>query len=239
MKNKVELLLAMTEYDNSYQPLANEGIYISGSTDFILYGAGRVSEKKLINIVKDMYIGKISIQEDHVDDMIFGKQFEYFHNYTIYKRDFIDFKFVFVPKGKEELLVPILKEYDTDKDAGLKVLSFACYEDGTVKSSNETKALILIDDKNRHIEELIEIATWKKKPVNFENIFNDFAMSSFASEYFGNPKDAKEVDKTFRELSKIHHPDKGGDELMFKALSTARRFLKGKIKQQDTKKIEG
>lgn len=53
-------------------------------------------------------------------------------------------------------------------------------------------------------------------------------------EVLGVSKDAdiKEIKKAYRQLSKEHHPDKGGDEELFKKISKAYAVLSDEIKRQ-------
>ena len=52
-------------------------------------------------------------------------------------------------------------------------------------------------------------------------------ISNFANEYFG--RNCTDIKKKYRELAKVHHPDKGGDELMFKAITRTREYLETKF----------
>ena len=52
-----------------------------------------------------------------------------------------------------------------------------------------------------------------------------YDMYSFANEHFGSFKTIKEVESKYRELAKIYHPDRGGEELMFKAIANTKQYL--------------
>lgn len=78
-------------------------------------------------------------------------------------------------------------------------------------TENETKKLIEENDKIQHIKNLESIAKWKP---NAYVIFHVWSISSFADEHFGH--NCIDIKQKYRELAKVHHPDKGGNELMFK-----------------------
>jgi len=226
MMNKIELLLAMSPYDCTYQPKKKDGLYIYSSTEFILYGAGRVSEKRMKDFVSNVVTHRVLVSDPN-SHFFTEKEFEHFGNHTIGSRDHIRFDFITVPRGKEELLIPYLDENcKAGARTGLSVSSFAYTQDGIVHGLKASQAIFARDDEAERIRGLEEIATWKHNPANF---FNDFLMDSFAHKHFKNTATTKEIDAEFRRLSKTYHPDKGGEELMFKALSTARRYLKGQI----------
>jgi len=52
-------------------------------------------------------------------------------------------------------------------------------------------------------------------------------MSCFAYKYFGN--DCIDIKEKYRELANLYHPDKGGNELMFKAITSAKEYLQTKL----------
>ena len=45
----------------------------------------------------------------------------------------------------------------------------------------------------------------------------------------GDTKDAKEIDRKYKELAKDHHPDKGGDTKKFQEINKAHKLLKREL----------
>jgi len=211
--NRLELLLITEEFYNAdYQPLKDMGIYAVESTKFCVYGK-RWSTKSIIELLKDVIHHRVNVLPK--DDFYGDVPYDFFEKYTI-GRDYISFDFIFIPRGEEHLYL----EY-ADK---CKVITLATLENKKVLSVAETKKIVLESDEDRRVSILASIATWKPNPNSF---FNDFDTTLFADKHYPQCYTALEVNRRFKELSKTHHPDKGGEEIMFKALSSTKEFLKG------------
>ena len=56
----------------------------------------------------------------------------------------------------------------------------------------------------------------------------------FVAKYYGRQMDTiEDVKRKFKELAKVHHPDIGGDELLFKAISNIKQYLIDHIRDKN------
>ena len=218
--NRLELiLLSCNNYDlMEFQPYSNKNLYILQSTDFILYDI-QPTEEKIIEFIRRIVTNQIKIEKPNEErDGYFGDNG--FGEYCSYD-DIVIFNFLFIAKGMEHLAIPF-----TYFDPCEGVESFGYLYDGTILNAKETTKYIEELKKIEEIQRLEKIATVSFEPVqNFADIFENMNVENFIVEYFGKLETAKEVSLKFRELSKIHHPDAGGDTLMFRAIANAKQYL--------------
>ena len=221
--NKLELLLNMTDYDVSYQPMKKYGLYIYLDTYFFLYEAGEITEERLMKFVDNVINYRVQVvnpNESYYTQRFFHNSCDFFQS-----EDFIVFDFIVVEKYHEEQIIPFLKESNSD----LKHIFIAATIDGKVLTEEETKVKMLEDKRLQKISYLESIANWKPDPTSepFRQVFQNMSISNFAETHFG--KDCVDISRKYKELAKKHHPDVGGDELMFKAIARAKEYLQTKI----------
>ncbi|MEA2091248.1 MAG: hypothetical protein U9O83_02650 [Campylobacterota bacterium] len=225
--NRLELLLAIDEYyDEKFQPYKDDGLYIYGATTFVLYKT-RWSQKKMMEFISKAVKHEIEVQ-NLSEDYIYSDEhqqypYRWYKDLTCGYRKVVHFDFIHVTYGREEELIPFLQDATCYTTNEIRTTSFAYTDDEVVHNVKDSKDIFYADDQRLEVEKLTRIATWEHNPNDF---FNGFEIDSFSKEYFGNVSTPKGIDTKFRKLSMIHHPDKGGNELMFKALSNARRYLK-------------
>ena len=222
--NRLELiLLSNIDYDYmEFQPYAKRGLYTLGMTNFILYGV-QPTEAEKMELIRRIVTNQIKMQKPYEDQKgYFGD--EGFGGYMSYD-EIVIFSFLFVAKGMEHLAIPFTQFEDCDG-----VEEFGYLDDGTILNAKETKGRIAKLKKEQYIRLLKEISTLSYSPVNnIADIFRSLSIDSFTEKHFGKPKTIEEVRIKFKELSKMHHPDVGGDELMFKAISNGKTYLIDKI----------
>jgi len=142
----------------------------------------------------------------------------YFHksgNFFV-NQDFITFTLIIVNEGKEHLLIAFLKDRINDMES----IKITVTLENEVLNIKETNSLLAEQTKLDNIRYLNDIANWNDNP---NSLFGDLAIHSFATTHFGNK--CVDIKKKYRELAHQHHPDKGGDELMFKAIKRAMEYL--------------
>ena len=217
--NRLELLLLQDEfYDKDFQPLQDKGVYVVDSTTFCIYGK-RWSAKALHELTGDIVNHRVQVETIHEH---YGKNpYDYFEDFTIHN-NFIQFDYIFIPRGDEHL-------YLTHEE-DCKVISFGTLENKKVLSVAETKKMITGSIETRRVNELTNIATWTYDPNDF---FNGLAIFSFSAEHFKN-KTADGIKSEFKRLAKKHHPDAGGEKLMFQALTRAKEYLLGNLSGKHT-----
>ncbi len=229
--NRLELILTaqakagVHHYEQDYQPFKAEGLYIVGSTEFILYGK-RWTQAQMQQFVQDAINHKIKVQNE-TDNNWYSEHYQqypydYFEDYTI-RAAFILFEFTQVVKNKEHLFL----------QDECKVTSFASLEDKTVLSPRETAKERVDNTERQRVENLKAISTWNPNPKNF---LDGMAISTFAGEHF-KAKTKEGIRAEFKKLSKVHHPDNGGESLMFTALSRTRDYLLDKIQGQQKQEV--
>ncbi len=226
--NRLELLLLHHEYcDINFQPLKDKGIYCISSTTFCVYGK-RWSVKALQQLTEDIVNHRIQVET--VSEFYGETPYDYFNDHTFYENIMV-FEFIFIPRGEEHLFIT----YETD----CKVISIGTLENKKLLSIAETKTAIIDNEEFKRISNLEEVATWEYNPDNF---FNGFAIYSFSSEHF-KAKTEKGIRSEYKRLAKKYHPDVGGDELMFRALTRSRDYLIGNLTGEhmkaSTKKLQG
>ena len=218
--NRVELLLIGDQYyDAEYQPYKDNGLYILDSTTFVLYEAGGVSHERMMKFIERVVTHKDEV-EDPEGRFYTKNKFECFDDFTIRDANHIQFDFIHIARGAEEVLLPYLKK--GEEIAG--TVSFACLRDGNILTALQSKKVFEENVEYQRVKTLEGIANWQPNP---ENIFNDIGISTFCNEHFKG-KSQSEIKIEYKELSKIHHPDKGGEELMFRAITRAKEYLLNK-----------
>ncbi len=226
--NRLELiLLSGSKYDlMDFQPYKDKNLYIVDSCKFIIYNKNPTETQKM-KFIENIVMNKIIISDKNKgfsDDQGFFDDFG-FDDYTIHGRDIILFSLLHVKTGEEHIAIPFIAYEDCDKKE-----EFGYLRDGTILNVNDTKKYMDIQLEKERIKNLESIATTTYPPSG--GLFGGFNMLTFISDYFGSPKTIKEVEDKFRELAKIHHPDIGGDELLFKAISNTRKYLVDEIKHK-------
>ena len=223
--NRLELiLLANKDYDfMDFQPYKNKSLYILHGIDFILYNI-QPTEAEKMELIKRIVTNRIQIEKSdeakkgYFDDVGFG-------GYAVYD-DMVIFSFLFIEKDKEDLAIPF-----TQFEACDGVEKFGYMYDGTILNADETTKYIEEITRKQHIQFLEELSTVSFRPVRgLVDVFNNMSVVSFFEKHYGKPTTTEEIRLKFKELSKIHHPDAGGDELMFKAISNGKQYLTDKLK---------
>lgn len=212
--NRLELLLEMTDYDLSFQPLKKYGLYVYLGDRFFLYGAGDAGEERLMRFIDNIINYRIEVVDPN--DSFYRER--YFHEgYDGIVNEHVVFTFILINDNEEHLLVPFLK----NEKCILKTIEIAaCIRDGRVLTIEETQKLIYESEKINKRASLEAISNWKPGTNNF---FNDFAIRNFCDTHFG--PNCIDIKKKYRELANQYHPDKGGDELMFRAITRAKEYL--------------
>ena len=225
--NRLEMiLLANKDYDfMDFQPYRNKSLYILLGIDFILYDI-QPTETEKMELIRRVVTNRIKIEKPnenkkgYFDDIGFG-------GYAVYD-DMVIFSFLYIEKDKEHLAIPF-----TNYEACDGVEKFGYMYDGTILNAEETTKYIEEINKVQHIQLLERLSTVSFRPMRgFADIFSNMSVDSFLEEHFGKPTTTDEISFRFKELSKIHHPDVGGDELMFKAISNGKQYLIDKIKHE-------
>ncbi len=229
--NRLELILQAQEkaganyYDQDYQPFKADGLYIVGSTEFILYGK-RWTQAQMQQFVQDAVNHRIKVQ--NVTSSLYSEHYQQypydcFSDYTISGAAFILFEFTQVVKNKEHLFL----------QDECRVTSFASLEGKTVLTPRETAKVMVGNTERKRVENLKAIASWNPNP----NMFLDgLAIHSFAKEHF-KAKTKEGIRAEFKKLSKVHHPDSGGESLMFAALNRTRDYLLDTIQGQQKQEV--
>lgn len=221
--NRLELLLNMSDYDVSYQPMKKHGLYIYLDTYFFLYEAGEITEERLMKFVDNVINYRVQIANPN--GLCYTERYFHDNSYDFFQsEDFIVFDFIVVEKYHEEQIIPFLKESNSD----LNHIFIAATIDGKVLTEEETKVKMLEGKRLQKISYLELIANWKPDPNSepFRQVFQDMSISNFAETHFG--KDCVDISRKYKELAKKHHPDVGGDALMFRAITRAKEYLQTK-----------
>ena len=225
MMNRLELILATCEYDLSYQPYKSKGLYING-TELIVYEQnGELTEQRMMYFLNSVVTGAAHINNN--DESFMDSFFEH----TISGADHVKFDFYLLPYGQEQKVIPLVKENSIDD---LEKYTFCVTDDGVVHNLEISARMIQEHKEKAHIEFLQRIAAYEPNPNSF---LDGFEISSFANEHFGKLKSVPEIKKKFKELAKIHHPDKNGNELMFKAICRTKEFLLEQCTYVETKTL--
>lgn len=217
--NRLELLLlGNLEIDIlDYQPLFKEyGVYMLGSTSFLSYGK-RLSLDTKKEIIQKISNHKIKIYED---SNYSDGYFDWWN--CAFKNKVVLFSFFHVRRGCEHEALPFVENAASIyycPELGL-------LKDGTILTKSHTQKLVSEIEEESRIIELEAIAKCKYQP-NL-NLFQVMNIEMWMDEQFGRVKTQLEINKKYKELANIHHPDKGGNELMFKAITAARDYLKEK-----------
>ncbi len=222
--NRLELiLLANMNYDfMGFQPYRNKSLYILHGTDFILYDI-QPTEAEKMELIRRVVTNRIQIEKSDKDTKGYFSDTG-FGNYAYYD-DMVIFSFLYIEKDKEHLAVPF-----THLKACDGVEKFGYMYDGSILNAEETTKYIEEITKEQHIQFLEELSTVSFGPVRgLADAFNTKSVVSFFKKHYGKPTTTEEISLRFKELSKIHHPDAGGDELMFKAISNGKQYLIDKI----------
>jgi len=218
--NRLELvLMSYSEWDlMAYQPYVNRDLYIVSSTQFILYDIQPSAEQKM-ELIRRIVTNKIRISQPNKDHSGYFDDYG-FWDYTIYD-NIVIFNFLSIAEGMEHLAIPFM--YSDPCDG---VESFGYMDDGTILNAEETATYIEEQKKIRHAQLLESVSKISFTPAqNFAEIFKTLPVTRFIEEHFGEPESTEEVRLKFKELSKIHHPDKGGDVRMFRAIANAKQYL--------------
>lgn len=213
MMNRLELILATSEYDLSYQPYKSKGLYLNLGTDLIVYRQdGELTEQRMMNFLKSVATGAahIDIKKDFIDR---------FYEYIATDEDYVKFDFYLLPYEQEHKIIPLIK---SEIVSDLKKYTFCVTYDGVVHNLEISAQMIQEHSEKAHIDFLKRIAAYEPNPNAF---LDGFEISSFAKEHFGKLKSVDEIKQKFKELAKVHHPDKNGNELMFKAICRTKYYL--------------
>jgi len=228
--NRLELVL-LTYKENSlmeFQPHRSKGVYIVHSSSFILYNRN-VCESQKMKLIQNIVRKKTRIKKPNDNnDGYFNT--EGFCNYTTGDRDIILFDFLHINTGEEHLSIPFLLD-----DPCKEVETFGYLNDGTILNRDDTAKYMEVFQEKERIQHLERMATISySKDTTLSGVFQNISISSSIENYFGQVATTEEVKKKYIELAKIHHPDMGGDELVFKALSNIKNYLIDKL-NEDTK----
>ncbi len=205
--NRLELMMSVYEYhDPLHQPYKDKGIYIYEFATLIMYGV-TLSEKKMMKIAGDMFAS--------TDDGT------YYEDTRVY--------FIHVKKGKEEVLIPLIREETLPKNTITIIKPFE--EDAL--SIKKSKKYLKRERKAAKLRRLEGVANY----VSIDGLMGVFAasnMDSFIDEHYGKLTTQTEIIKKYRELAKIHHPDAGGKDVIFRAITRAKEYLlnKGEINNE-------
>lgn len=225
--NRLELiLLANKDYDfMGFQPYKNKGLYTFLGTNFILYDI-QPTEAEKMELIRRIVTSRIQMEKPYEDKKGYFADI-CFQDYAVYD-DMIIFSFLYIEKDKEHLAVPF-----THLKACVGVEKFGYMYDGTILNAEETTKYIGEITKELHIQFLEELSIVSFGPVRgLADAFYTESVVSFFEKHYGTPTTTEEIRIRFKELSKIHHPDAGGDELMFKAISNGKQYLTDKIKHE-------
>ena len=219
--NRLELvLLSGSEYDlMDYQPHKSKNLYLVSSTEFILYNI-YPSEAQKMKLIENIVAGKTRVYEPESGDSAYFNDY-CFDDCTLKGRDIVIFDFISINTGEEHMILPLLKSDDFGK-----IEQYGYLRDGTILNKIDTKKYMDILLEKERIRDLEHIATTAYiPPSSSTGMFIGFHMYSFANEHFGSLETIKEVESKYKELAKIYHPDRGGEELMFKAIANTKQYL--------------
>lgn len=219
--NRLELLLLgnTQEYFMEFQPYTQKGLYIIRGIDFILYNKTATEEQK-IEFIDRIVNNRVQIYKpDNYDNGYFNN--DGFYDYTLGNMDIVLFSFLSIKNGDEHTVLPFLNNDPCD---GIEV--FGYLENGDILGLRETEEYLNRQD----IHELERIATLSYR----SNTLLSIETRGFVAKYYGRQMDTiEDVKRRFKELAKLHHPDKGGNELLFKALSNVKTYLIERIRHQN------
>ncbi len=227
--NRLELLLlSHNDYDHmEFQPYKDKGLYILNGIDFILYDV-QPNMKEKIELIRRITSNKIEIEKPTANEKGYFGEIG-FENYAM-NNEIVIFSFLYIEKDMEHLVIPFIQ----DKICNA-VEEFGYLYDSTILNIEETIKYMKELKEKQHIQFLEKMATISYVPIqSIMDVFSHISIDNFLEEYFGEPATIKEVNLKFKELSKIYHPDAGGDVLMFKAISNSKRYLISKIESETT-----
>ncbi len=225
--NLVELiLLSNSEYDYmEFQPYKQRGLYILNGINFILYDV-HPSEEKKMELIQGIVKNRIKIAmpgkdtKGYFDDM----GFDCYKSYD----EIVIFSFLHVEKDMEYLAIPFTHNKLCDG-----VEEFGYLYNGTILNVEKTTRYMEELSRTQHNQFLEEMATVSYgRAQNLIDVFSIATIKKFLEDNFGKPTTIDELNNKFKELSKMHHPDVGGDELMFKAISNGKTYLTDKINHE-------
>ncbi len=217
--NRLELLLlGDLQQDNlDYQPLLKDyGVYLLSSTSFISYGK-RLSDARKKEIIQKIANKEVAVYEE-------SKYSDGYFNWwdCSYDETVVTFSFYHTKRGYEHEALPFI-----ENSSSINYLpEFGLLEDGTILDKKQVQKLVSQIEEKRRVKRLESIAKYKYNPD--ANAIVDYSIYSFCDEHFGKIDNLDQLKIKFRELVNLHHPDKGGDEIMFKAIVAAKDYLKAK-----------
>ncbi len=221
--NRLELLLLGNTMEDfmDFQPYTKKGLYIITSTDFILYNKASTQEQK-IKFIDGVVNNRIQISEmNNYEDGYFSDYS--FYDYTIRNRDIVLFQFLSINTGEEHTALPFLEDEPCDSSE-----VFGYFEDGTILGSQKTQEYMDRLYEQERLQTLKGMAT-----VSYNcNILLNVEVAELVSEYYGHAVTTEDVKRKFKELAKIHHPDIGGNELVFMAISNIKQYLIDQIRNK-------
>lgn len=218
--NRLELLLlGFTNEDfMKYQPLLKDyGVYMVGSTSIISYGK-RLSAATKKEIIQNIANKKVKIYEESKWTDGFFKWWECAYGETV-----VTFSFFHAKRGYEDEALDFILNGESITYEPV----FGLLEDGTIINKRQTLKLVSEIEDQQSVAKLEAIANCKYKPTN--NPFEFMHIEMWISKQFGEVKTLAEINQKYKELVNIHHPDKGGCELMFRAITSAKEYLKEKL----------
>jgi len=233
--NRLELvLLADSEYNHlDYQPLFNDyKLYSVGGSSIISYGRkpSQATKKEIINKV---ITNEIFMYSEYGEFTFMGN--------SLYNKLYT-FSFFHIKRGFEHEAIKICQNSSLitpDEECE----NWGVSEENIISNPRQTKKIIKILNDEKYIEDLEHLAKAKFEQPNLNTMFHGFFIERIIDKVFGERYQTKEeVISRYKELVKIHHPDKGGDELIFKAVVSAKKYLIAKFENNSnatkTKRIK-
>jgi len=210
--NQLELLFfdnAM-EYFMEFQPYAKKGLYIIEDTEFIIYNKTATEEQK-IKFIDGVVNNRTQIFEATNNYTGYFNDLGFYH-YTLKGMNVVLFHFLSIKSGDEHTALPFLKD---DPCEGIEV--FGYLENGDILGVKETEEYLKQQEIHR-LKRMAILAYHNNIPVSSETKW-------FVGEYYKDVKTIEDVKLKFKELARVYHPDVGGDELVFKAVSNIKQYL--------------